>query len=84
MPDKDKKVVNTEEQNRAVNPGDSATQEDSISQEPAHTVNTDSSPASTPAEPTPANAVNTTDDNDLKNTHVEGDELNLDREFAEE
>jgi hypothetical protein len=32
----DKKLVNTEEQNRAVNPGDSVTQDDSISQEPAH------------------------------------------------
>jgi hypothetical protein len=31
--DKDKKVVNTEEQNRAVNPGDSVIQEDSISQD---------------------------------------------------
>lgn len=33
MNDKDKKVVNTEEQNRAVNPGDSEYQEDSISQD---------------------------------------------------
>lgn len=34
--DKDKKIVNTEEQNRAVNPGDSPVQEESVSDDPAH------------------------------------------------
>jgi hypothetical protein len=34
MQDKDKKVVNTEEQYRAVNPGDSNIEEESISQDP--------------------------------------------------
>jgi hypothetical protein len=43
MADKDKKIVNTEEENRAVNPGDTPTPEDSPSQEAAHTVNTESS-----------------------------------------
>lgn len=34
--DQDKKIVNTEEQNRAVNPGDTSMPEDSPSQEAAH------------------------------------------------
>ena len=38
MSDRDKKVVNTEEQNRAVNPGDSPVQEDSISQDAVHDI----------------------------------------------
>lgn len=38
MTDRDKKVVNTEEQNRAVNPGDSPVQEDSISQDAVHDI----------------------------------------------
>jgi hypothetical protein len=36
MMDRDKKVVNTEEQNRAVNPGDSPVQEEAVSDDPAH------------------------------------------------
>ena len=46
MPDKDKKIVNTEEENRAVNTREGENQEDSLSQEPAHTVNTDTSAGS--------------------------------------
>jgi hypothetical protein len=34
--DRDKKVVNTEEQNRAINPGDAPVQEESVTDDPAH------------------------------------------------
>lgn len=51
MDDKDKKVVNTEEQNRTVNPGDSVIQEDSISQDAVE----NTSGASTEREPEPRN-----------------------------
>jgi hypothetical protein len=34
--DGDKKVVNTEEQNRAVNPGDVPVQEEAVSDDPVH------------------------------------------------
>ena len=87
MYDKDKKVVNTEEENRAVNPGDSDIPEDSISQEAAHTVNTDTSSSesgSTPAEQSKSNTVNPTGEDDSKRRHVEGDRLDLDKTFAEE
>jgi hypothetical protein len=36
MMDRDKKVVNTEDQNRAVNPGDSPVQEEPVSEDAAH------------------------------------------------
>jgi hypothetical protein len=86
MSDKDKKVVNTEEQNRAVNPGDSVTQEDSISQEPSHRVDTEHSASSRPGEETAQrNAVNDTDDNESRKPDlVEGDDIDLERQFMEE
>jgi hypothetical protein len=36
--DRDKKVVNTEEQNRAVNPGDSPVQEEPLTEDAAHDI----------------------------------------------
>lgn len=41
MNDKDKKVVNTEEQNRTVNAGESDIQEESVSQDPVRTPSED-------------------------------------------
>jgi hypothetical protein len=86
MSDKEKKVVNTEEQNRAVNPGDSVTQEDSISQEPSHQVDTENSASAEPGEDNALrNAVNDTNNNESgKPDLVEGDDIDLERGFMEE
>lgn len=68
MNDKDKKTVNTEEQNRAVNPGDSEYQEDSISQQPADepskTADKDNESREKPNET-------------KRDQRVEGDEINI-------
>jgi len=66
MNDLDKKVVNTEEQNRAVNPGDAVNQEDSISQdgvvnpEVTGNVSTDSADNNTEPETLPRKEGNNT------------------------
>lgn len=68
MSDKDKKVVNTEEQNRAVNPGDSEYQEDSISQDAVPGYETDGSGVS--EKPTPEKS-----ENEAKRpSRIEGDD----------
>lgn len=87
MVDKDKKIVNTEEQNVPVNPVDSDNPEESLSEHPAHTVNTTTSNNEDSArqeETTAPNVVNDTGLNDLKNPgRVEGDEMEIDKKLPE-
>ena len=81
-------MVNTEEQNRAVNPGDSETQEDSISQEAAHTFageSSDPEPQASEPDKKEDTAVNEMGENEIvRPRRIEGDDAgNIDRQFPE-
>ncbi len=79
----DKKVVNTEEQNRAVNTREGENPEDSISQEPAHTVNTDTSDSSNDEAATGTTKKAGINSDEKISGRVEGDNLDEGRTIPE-